>query len=474
MPIPFARLPRRTVELPDPPSAPRRYRLRISLVESSPEIWRVVSLRSDATLDAVHELIQAAMGWEDYHLHAFVVGAPYDYQAPRFVCSTGHDDWQDDDLALPEEGVRLDQILRSEGESVSYEYDFGDSWWHTLTLEAIEGLDPANRKAALVDGERACPPEDCGGIGGYAEIQELLEKPLDDLDEHQQQIRTWLPEDYDPAHFDRAAAERRIALTRLAEPLDGIRLAPDLDAMLDHLGSQRIFLVELLLRALRPGEPATPPDSSAAPATLGFLELLRRIPDKGLKLTAAGYLPPAIVGSLYDACFEPDPWYGTKNREDQTLPVLRLRESATAVGLVRKARGYLYRTAAGTAVLADPSRLVDHLTKRLPVHRAPGAFDAGWLSLVVIAGTDLDADPDADADPAPWDTAANLMSGLGWQIGADRFRGKRIDAGNLRHIAGDTIDVLRSLGGLRDRHRAPYEPVPTAYGREIARRALTR
>src|SRR5450755_4155802 len=144
--------------------------VRITLAGvDGPPVWRQVTIPAGYTLDRVHGVIQAAMGWQDSHLHMFrIAGREY---GPA-------------DLA-------------------GYEYDFGDGWEHELAVGASATADAAAVYPECTAGEGACPPEDCGGPGGFADLKELLAGPPKP---EREEMRAWAGEEYDPAHFDLAAA----------------------------------------------------------------------------------------------------------------------------------------------------------------------------------------------------------------------------------------------------------------------------
>jgi len=160
---------------PEPaPDHPSTYTVRLELDGAAPEIWRRLELASDLTLDALHDVVQAAMGWTDSHLHQFRM----DDRTEPFLTDFAE---EEGDEGIHERDVRLDQVLASPGDRLSYDYDFGDGWDHTLELETVSEYD--GEVARVLDGRRACPPEDCGGIGGHDEIRELLAHP-ERADEH--------------------------------------------------------------------------------------------------------------------------------------------------------------------------------------------------------------------------------------------------------------------------------------------------
>lgn len=167
--------------------------LRVTLAGvDGPPVWRQVVIPAGYTLDRVHGVIQAAMGWQNSHLHMFrIAGREY---GPAYL---------DDELeTLDEKQFRIGDLVKT-GDLAGYEYDFGDGWEHEVAVEAGAAADAATVYPVCIAGEGACPPEDCGGPGGFAELKELLAGPpsLERKD-----MRVWAGEDYDPAHFDLAAA----------------------------------------------------------------------------------------------------------------------------------------------------------------------------------------------------------------------------------------------------------------------------
>jgi hypothetical protein len=189
---PRSRAPRRTV-----------YQLEITLLDTKPPIWRRILADGRATLDEVHEVIQAAFGWWNYHLHEFEIGrARYGVPDPDW-------DWEP---PRDERRVRLESVAR-EGTSFRYTYDFGDGWEHRVTVEKVTPPTPGIAVPACIDGRRACPPEDCGGTWGYRDLLEILNDPS-----HPEYAarREWLGRSFDPEAFDPAEFEDNLRNGRLA------------------------------------------------------------------------------------------------------------------------------------------------------------------------------------------------------------------------------------------------------------------
>src|SRR5262249_14519979 len=128
------------------------FQLKLTLTGSDPSIWRRVQV-PDLTLGELHDVLQVVMGWRDSHMHQFVVsGKHYGRSEPDF-------DMEVDD----EDSVLLSRILTGKKPRIVYEYDFGDSWQHDVILERTLEPKPGIKYPICLEGERACPPEDCGG-----------------------------------------------------------------------------------------------------------------------------------------------------------------------------------------------------------------------------------------------------------------------------------------------------------------------
>jgi hypothetical protein len=169
------------------------YQLKVTLKGSKPPIWRRIQVPSDISLYKLHQILQVVMGWTDSHLYQFVVselfGKVY-YGEP-----------------VPEYGaemksarrMKLNQVASAEKDTFIYEYDFGDCWDHQILVEKILPAAVGVRYPLCLVGKRACPPEDCGGIWGYAELLETIKDPADP---EYASMREWLDESFDPEEFD--------------------------------------------------------------------------------------------------------------------------------------------------------------------------------------------------------------------------------------------------------------------------------
>ena len=171
------------------PSKAQIYQIKVTLDGSKPPIWRRILVRSGVTLEKLHYILQVAMGWTNSHLHQFIVGQTY-YGEP-------HPDYGSE--MRDERRVKLSQIVPGEGFRFAYEYDFGDSWVHTLLVEKVLPPEPGQQYPVCVKGRRDCPPEDVGGVWGYEEFLEAIRDP--DHPEHEEYLE-WVGGEFDPEAFD--------------------------------------------------------------------------------------------------------------------------------------------------------------------------------------------------------------------------------------------------------------------------------
>ena len=188
------------IHLPDPPVEPVLLTIRISLRGTKPEVWRRFTIPGVLDLGEVHDAVQQVMGWTDSHLHHFSLGDPY--RSPYFITEF---DISEGDEGTLETDARLDQVLHDPGDTLTYEYDFGDGWDHRVELESTSDGAP-EVPARCVDGALACPPEDSGGIGGYADLAAWVRSGYEDSAAPEYQdpavLREWLPPGWHPDEFD--------------------------------------------------------------------------------------------------------------------------------------------------------------------------------------------------------------------------------------------------------------------------------
>jgi hypothetical protein len=168
------------------------YQIKVTLDNSEPSIWRRLHV-PDCTLEELHDVIQTAMGWQDCHLHEFRAGDE------RFVMA-GTDEFDvPDDNAREESEVLLSELVAARRKKLSYWYDFGDDWRHTIKIEKTLRAAPEGDRPTCVEGAGACPPEDIGGLWGYEEFLEALGDPKH---ERHEELVDWYGGEFDPARFD--------------------------------------------------------------------------------------------------------------------------------------------------------------------------------------------------------------------------------------------------------------------------------
>lgn len=166
------------------------YQLKVSLKDAKPPIWRRFLIESSVALPRLHVALQIIMGWTDTHLHQFVAG--------NRCFGVPDPEWDLSEMRDEKKG-RLNQLLKKEKNSISYEYDFGDGWEHKITLEKIMPFDDDAVLPLCIKAKGACPPEDVGGIWGYYDFLEALDDP-----EHpkHEEFKEWVGGDFDPDAYD--------------------------------------------------------------------------------------------------------------------------------------------------------------------------------------------------------------------------------------------------------------------------------
>jgi hypothetical protein len=162
------------------------YQLKITLSDTEPPIWRRLQVAAETTLANLHQILQVAMGWEDYHLHQFVVHG------------TGYGVPGSGPGLRNEKNVNLSQIAPEVGLTFVYLYDFGDNWDHIVLVEKILDAKAEVDYPVCLEGKGACPPEDVGGIWGYYAFLEAIQDP--NHPEHDDMLE-WVGGEFDPERF---------------------------------------------------------------------------------------------------------------------------------------------------------------------------------------------------------------------------------------------------------------------------------
>ena len=211
------------------------FQIKIELVGISPRIWRQFLVKDNITFEDLHEIIQIIMGWENYHMYEFCIGKeiissgeegfnPAEgvfkrlFNSPEFhkmlekkdlKKGSANMDVNKLNKILEEERAKkskpiftmktkLNELIKSKGQKFAYLYDFGDNWGHILTVEKI--LEESNYVPICLAGERACPPEDCGSVPGYYELQKIKKNKKHKY--YKERIVEWLGEEFDFELFD--------------------------------------------------------------------------------------------------------------------------------------------------------------------------------------------------------------------------------------------------------------------------------
>ncbi len=168
--------------------------LRVTLLDVTPPVWRLIRVPSAVTLSVLHAVVQVAMGWEDRHLHEWRIGDA--------VYTGSEEDWGED--AADESSVLLSEVAPADT-VLRYDYDLGDGWEHVIEVMDVEPYDATVAPVEVIDGDRAAPPEDCGGPSGYEHLLDALSDPDDP--EHDDLVET-VGDGFEPDYFDRRRANR--------------------------------------------------------------------------------------------------------------------------------------------------------------------------------------------------------------------------------------------------------------------------
>ena len=429
-------------------SAARGFRIRIELLHADPPVWRKIEVPGDITLPRLHDVIQAAMGWMDSHLHQFRASDAHD--GPVFLTQFDVDEGYE---GLLEDDIPLNRVVAVEGDTLWYDYDFGDGWEHALMVDKV--LDSTPSTPTCISGEYACPPEDCGGIGGHHQLSVWVRSDYDDAHlppvfNNSFAARAWLPRGWHPDEFEVNEANDRIFVA-ITEPPP---LVDDLASILEQPQSYGARMLSRTLSHPAIHKPTEICADAAAELTEPFRALLDVIGD-GKELTNHGRLRPADVTQIASLSGLTDWWIGKSNREDSTRPVATLRAMAQSMGLVSVRKGRIVPTQATRRAVGDPSAILRHIASRLPLGKSDADRDAGWATLAVVA---------IETPEDQWfDSISSLLFDLGWRDPRDPYQ--------LPSAISPTLDVLRLLGGSMRNGWLPKGSHPNlaAFARSIIR-----
>lgn len=437
-----------------------RYRLRVTLADSDPEIWRTFDIAGGLRLRMLHLALQTIMGWRESHLHAFTDADPHRpgpqgrrWESPDFESAEG---------ALSEEDFAIDDVL-STTPTLWYEYDFGDGWVHRLDIVDRTADDDLLAPVVLLDGANRGPFEDAGGPHGYAE---KLEAAADPQHPDHRFITDWIsttvgpwapsaPDAFDPIgvqtelnllfnpHESGISQRDMSGLVRSAEHRrDGdIDEASPIAALASELPPP--IRSELRQHLHRTGvlEPTGIDAETAARMIRPFSWLMNAVGTDGLALTSAGWMPPATVLAGMTELGWLDDWIGKGNREDLTPQIAGLREMAQRIGLVRLQKGRLLLSAAAKKALGDPLAQLRLVAGGLYRKLGDAETDAATLLLLATAdGTPRDE---------RWKAVAFGLEMCGWRSSSR----KAFTPIDIDHATFHAQRVLDLIGGSPRRAR---------------------
>lgn len=177
-------------KIPLPPD--RIIRFQIMIEDIQPPIYRKLDVPNTFSFEQLHHLIQIAFDWTNSHMYEFFNGTE----------TIGEEDAKVDASKL-----MLKERFYEPKQSIDYVYDFGDNWEHQVKVEKIFDADSKKRYPTCISGQRAAPPEDVGGFGGYEEFLEAMED--DERPEHEHYLE-WVGHYFDSEAFSRAEVNRTI------------------------------------------------------------------------------------------------------------------------------------------------------------------------------------------------------------------------------------------------------------------------
>ena len=174
---------------------------KVTLLDVDPPVWRRIQVPAAYSFWDLHVAIQDAMGWLDYHLHQFKLSTGSDSPV---VIGIPDDEFPSGRETLPGWEIPVARYLANPGDKAKYEYDFGDGWEHDILLEATVPPLAGATYPRCIEGEHACPPEDCGGPFGYGEFVKAISDPAHD---RHQELLEWVGGAFAPDEFDARSIE---------------------------------------------------------------------------------------------------------------------------------------------------------------------------------------------------------------------------------------------------------------------------
>ena len=309
-----------------PPPANKAYQLKVSLLGARPPIWRRLLIAPDTTFQDLHRIIQLAMGWQACHLHMFQAGDD------RLIGDPAEDfdgmlNFQDETM------VAVSAVLSKEGQALTYDYDFGDSWEHEVRLEKVLPGDRGEPLPRCIKAVRQCPPENVGGLPGFYDFLEVME---DAAHPEHVAVREWMggelfePEFVDLDDINQALAERDAPFTEIESESD----TPPASDFFGHSPSQVHELLKNPLNCHSVFKPlinaeAVNRELDTAPVVRMAKVLVEALKGKGIRLTGKGNLPLKQVKAMIEAGGEgvaaPMARYSPIRSEEQARSAMRSR-----------------------------------------------------------------------------------------------------------------------------------------------------
>ena len=324
-----------------PAPAPKSiYQIKVTLNGSKPPIWRRILVADATTLSKLHTILQTVMGWTDSHLHHFIIDDEF-YGEP--------DDEFGDMETKNEKHYHLNQFVDRKGFKFIYEYDFGDSWEHTILVEAILPIEENALYPCCIEGKRACPPEDVGGVWGYDDFLKAISNPKHP--EHNRMLE-WVGGDFDPEQFDLYEVNERLRHPRrqredeeqdyFQHQIDGEEILVKIANWVSGLDEKQITVAESL---------------AARRDMVTFLSYLKENRVVGTQST--GNLPLKAVREIFAKFINPpvlDEKIGDRifklRSEEDVWPLFFLHMLANTSGLVTGGQARLWKlTSSGDAFL---------------------------------------------------------------------------------------------------------------------------
>lgn len=478
--------------------------LYVDLEHSFPPVWRRLEVSGDLRLDQLHEVVNQAMGWDDVHLHGFRSAFRGDAGVvmPTLLTDAELDDADHADDAddavdaldtdhtldaglrgdvrdlrsatgvgsgeVHESQVRVGEVLADVGDVLHYDYDMACGWRHVISVEGVRARAVGEARVALLAGERACPPEDCGGVWTYNDIVAVLTgEPVEGLQTHPDDVLDqidWLPEEFDPEAFDLPSVRERVEAVDLFDlpppmpPLTSMTAAlADLAGSCDTKGRRALalLLADAGLDALSLLE-AHRSASAAAPDGRGLV-----VVDTSTAFRAGGGPGAPLPPELDDAACLPlvAPFRalldaidhapgGVRAGEDCPFPQ-GLVTAAVALKLVACSRGRLRRHSAPESsreATASPRALATLIARHLPLGEVPHEIDAGTLALLCAASGVTKHEIVSSGMQGRTRRVAGLchtiIEDAGW-----RTRAGRVSEETVAFWADETWSVLSLLSG---------------------------